>query len=281
MKKLPSQRGQVLVGIVTTQSDWRLIREQLWYRVPVDTAPRRWPPQYIAFYLPKLFKEEAYSVQYYGKISRIKRVSRAELFPDELDSTKSTRVYYQVFIEKLEKLPNPIISHRLRRIVFISTTHRKLFTASDLNDLFDDSPLEDLLWDQLKRLNIQAERQWYLRAANNSYYLDFALFCENGMINIETDGDRWHNDPARVPEDNRRNNDITSDGWQVLRFNTQQIRKEMASYCVPRITDTVNKLGGLEMLTDAPRKYYSTGDGIVQQMTLFNRKSAYDNEPDE
>ena len=181
-----------------------------------------------------------------------KRVARRELFPNELENAKSERVYYQIFLHALNPLPRPIVSLRLRRIVFICTTYFKLPTAAEINDLYDDSPLEDALWTELKRLNLLAERQYDISASGSRYFLDFALFCAAGKIDIETDGDRWHNDPARVPEDNRRNNALATAGWKVLRFNTQQIREEIAEYCVPRIAETVNQLGGLEGQEDAP-----------------------------
>ena len=165
--------------------------------------------------------------------------------------------------------------------MFIPTTYHKLMSAAEINDLYDDSPLEDALWNELKQLHLLAERQYDVTAGGKNYFLDFALFCAQGKVDIETDGDRWHADPVRIPEDNRRNNDLTSKGWQVLRFNTSQIREEMAAYCVPRITASVNQLGGLET-AEAPRAYYSTKDGIVQQLTLFDNSAAYaEKEPPE
>ena len=277
---VPSRRGQVLVAVMNNRADWRIVREQLWYRIPVETAPKRWPPRWLAFYQTKIFRDEAFAVRYYGQVREIRRVKRTDLFPDEFPNAKSEREYYQVFLHSLEILPRPIVSVRLRRLVFIPTTHRKLITAAEINDLFDDSPLEDLLWDALKQLNLQAERQYHLQAAGQHFFLDFALFCAQGKIDIETDGDKWHNDPARVPEDNRRNNALASEGWQVLRFNTQQIREELTDYCVPRIAETVNQLGGLEETDEAPRTYYPTADGMVQQLTLFDRASAYTTKPD-
>ena len=279
--KIPSLRGQALVAIVNNLQDWRIVQEKLWYRVPADTALRRWPPQWLAFYQTKIFKDEAYSIRYFGKIKRIDRVKRVDLFPSELQNAKSGREYYQCFLESLEALPRPIVSFRQRRIVFIPTTHHKLMSAEEINDLHDDSPLEDALWEELKKLKLKAERQWHMRISKSSYFLDFALFCEEGQLNIETDGDSWHITPERAPEDNRRNNDLASGGWQVLRFSTAQIREQMTEYCVPRIVETVNRLGGMESLTDSPRCYYPTDDGIVQQLTLFDRKSAYLTEPEE
>jgi very-short-patch-repair endonuclease len=104
------------------------------------------------------------------------------------------------------------------------------------------------------------------------YYLDFAIFCNVGSVDIETDGDTWHADPKRIPQDNRRNNDVESAGWHVLRFNGQEIREGMATYCVPKITKMINRLGGLEEETLAPRRFYELSDDIVQQLALFEQE---------
>ena len=58
--------------------------------------------------------------------------------------------YYQVVIGPLQRLPEPIVSLRWRRIVFIPTTWEKFVTAMEINDLYDDSPLEDRLWSVFK-----------------------------------------------------------------------------------------------------------------------------------
>lgn len=147
--------------------DWEIVNQQLWYRIPVDTPPRRWPPTWLAFYQTKIFRGEAYAIRYFGRVTKIKRARRHELFPDERPNAKSDREYYQIFLEKLEERPVPIVSYRLRRIVFIPTTFHKLMTAVEINDLFDESPLEDALWDEMKKLNLRAERQYYLQNAEN------------------------------------------------------------------------------------------------------------------
>ena len=146
--------------------------------------------------------------------------------------------------------------------------------AAEINDLFDDSPLEDALWEELKKLRLRAERQFFIEYQGTSYALDFAVFCENGNIDIETDGDTWHAATDRIPEDNRRNNDLAAQGYKVLRFNTVQVREEMAAYCVPKIVETVNRLGGVQDTDGAPRKYIPTKDGIAQQMNLFEAPDA-------
>jgi len=281
MGKRRSNRGEALVAIVNNQLDWRILKEHLWYRIPVSSAPNRFPPQWIAFYQTKIFKDEAHSVRYYGRVKDIRRVQRATLFPDELPNNKSDRWYHQLHLESLETLPRPIVSYRLRRIVFIPTTYHKLQTAEEINDLFDDSPLEEALWYQLKQLKLLAERQYFTTLRGTNYFLDFAIFCTNGKLNIETDGDRWHADPARIPEDNRRDNALVSDDWRVMRFNTMQIREQMENYCVPHIAKTVSELGGLDQSIEAPRQYIPTSEGVVQQLMLFDRKTAYETDKEE
>lgn len=153
--------------------------------------------------------------------------------------------------------------------------------ADQINDLFDDSPLEDLLWRELKRLNIPAERQWEVKTETFYYQLDFAFFCNVGNLDVETDGDTWHLQRDRVELDNRRNNDLESLGWHVLRFNTHAISEQRTEYCIPRIQETINRLGGLRSDGLVPRKFYSN-EGGAQQLSLFESKADYeiDDEPD-
>ena len=221
----------------------------------------------MAFYQTHVFGEEAYAVNFFGPVREIRRIRRTELFPLEAPNRKSGREYYQVFLDGLHRLENPIPSKQLRRIVFIPTTLRKLKTATEINDLFDDSPLEDLLWEALRKLGIAAERQWDEVIDLKWYFLDFALFCQRGMIDVETDGDRWHADTVKIPKDNERNNALASRGWHVLRFNGMQIRESTTEYCIPKITETIAKLGGLKG-TDR-RIYIHSEDGTIIQTSLF------------
>ncbi len=74
------QKGQALVALINNLLDWQRVREELWYRVPVETAPKRWPPSWLAFYQTKVFRDEAFAVRYYGKVREIRRVPRSTLF---------------------------------------------------------------------------------------------------------------------------------------------------------------------------------------------------------
>jgi very-short-patch-repair endonuclease len=83
------------------------------------------------------------------------------------------------------------------------------------------------LWAELKRLQVWAERQELVQVNSRIYFLDFAIYCIKGNIDIETDGDLWHANPARAAKDNVRNNDLETNGWKVLRFNSQQIQEQI------------------------------------------------------
>lgn len=240
---------QVLVAIMNNRRDMEIARHQHWYRIPVESVEKflqkRWPPQWLALYQTKTFGSEAYAIHSYARILNIRRVARLELFPDELKNEKSGKHYHKLELSPLQELPQPIVSHRQRRITFISTTLVKLTTATEINDLYDDSMLEDRLWREFKKLQIDAERQERFRAKERTCFLDFAIYCTQGRINVETDGDTWHSTKAQIPLDNLRDNDLETLGWQTLRFNTQHVEEAMAEYCIPTIVENINRLGGL------------------------------------
>jgi very-short-patch-repair endonuclease len=271
-----------LVAILLEKSDLTILQEQGWYRIPVASAPRRWPPRWLAFYQPMRFGKDSYRIRYYGQVKVIDRARRCEIFPNEMESAKSNREYYILRLEKLEELDEPILSLRARRLVFIPTTWAKFMMAEQINDLFDDSPLEDQLWHELKRLMLEVERQWAVKIVETVYHLDFAIFCNQGRINIETDGDRWHIGRERASIDNARDNALQIHGWTVLRYNTKQIRESFHTECLRGIEASINHLGGLSSDGVVPRIFYTRGNSSVQQMNLFDRDEAgYCEEPEQ
>ena len=272
-KQKHDAHGEVLVALLKEKADFAILQEQGWYRIPIASAPKRWPPKWLAFYQPKAFKEGAFRVHYYGEVADIQVVPRSVLFPNEFESARSGQKYYKLALKSLDALDRPILSLRPRRLVFIPTTLGKFSRAEQINDLFDDSPLEDALWQQFKRLLIQAERQWELTAEEQRYLLDFALFCTKAPIAVETDGDTWHTMPERANQDYIRQNAIESRGWHVLRFNSEEIREGMETYCLPEIQQTINNQGGLSDESLVPRIFYPrTG---ATQLSLFEEAAPY------
>lgn len=211
---------QVLVALLNNERDLRIAREEHWYRIPVHAAPAFVRTcRILAFYQTKVFKTDGWAINYVADIHKRETVTRLDLFPYQPHHVRAHEPYWKLHLGEVRRLPQPIISRRGRRIVFISTIRDKFDHARELNDLFHDSPLEDRLWEMLKSERIEAERQVYESVGKKNYCLDFALFCQNGRVDVECDGDTWHATPEQIPQDNERNNDLEKKGWAVLRFN--------------------------------------------------------------
>jgi very-short-patch-repair endonuclease len=267
-----SSRGEVLVAILNNRLDYSIIRERHWYRIPVSTVDKwikdRWPPKWLAFYQTMAFGDEKHAVNYFGEIQDIRKVHRWELFPDEPRDEKSKRQYYQIFIKTLETMPLPIYSRRFRRIVVIPTTWEKFSGAAEINDLYDESSLEDKLWAEFKRHRIPAERQEFVVARKHDYALDFAIYCIKNNLDIETDGDFWHANPEKAEQDNLRDHDLSSAGWKIFRFSEKQVQEQAAKYVINTVIENINKLGGLDEGKVIARKI--NPDGSPYQPSLFD-----------
>jgi very-short-patch-repair endonuclease len=243
----PSYRANetpLLVGIVNRVKDWHLVKSEHWYRIPVKSAPPQLHAvEYLAFYLTKPFQDEKWAVSYYAPIRDVATALRRELLPDEPNHKRAGEPYYRIDIGELQRLPRPIPSRRWRRIIFIPTTLEKLLNAQEINDLFNTSPIEDRLHDALKRADVPAERQYLVREEDAGYMLDFAMFCRDGNLNVECDGDRYHVTPDGAKRDRARDNDLASDGWHILRFNAREINDDAAK-CLRTIRRMLERLGG-------------------------------------
>lgn len=263
----------LLIAIMNNPLDLALAREQRWYRIPVSSAEKwlkgNWPPQWLAFYQTKVFGDEAFSVRYFSRVVGIRQAFRHELFPEQPRDEKANRRYYQLMLGPLQCRSVPIVSRRWRRITFIPTTWAQFEQATEINDLYRESALEERLWQQFKLLNIPAERQEFVTVKGRSYALDFAVYCVKGKIDIEADGDIWHTGPEHAPRDNMRNNDLGAAGWTVLRFSTLQINEQLADYCLPTIVGNINALGGVEEGRAAGRRVSGDPESPVQP-TLFD-----------
>jgi very-short-patch-repair endonuclease len=130
------------------------------------------------------------------------------------------------------------------------------------------------MWVELNSLDIKAERQWMLPIEEHNYYLDFAIFCNAGFIDLETDGDSYHIQKDRIIIDNERNNKLAQKDLQVLRYNGAEIRTNMG-HCIREIQNTITTLDGLSDDGLVPRKFVIEGDHIIQQLSMFESKGNY------
>jgi very-short-patch-repair endonuclease len=238
----------VLVAIMNNQRDLEIARRQRWYRIPVNNANRFIPDleqmQYLAFYQTQNFERDGCAVNYYAEIEQISTARRIELLPNQAGNQNAEVLYYKLEISPLERLSQPIPSKRLRRVTFITTTLEKFSAAQEINDLFHTSPIEDLMWDALKAAEVQAERQYEIRERDASYDLDFFVECIDGAkINIECNGDTYHSTKAARDRDRRRNTYLTTSGWLVQRFGTDEIRNDIRG-CIDQIRTLIDRHGG-------------------------------------
>ena len=253
--------------------DWQIANEQNWYRIPVGKAPliiTEKRAKYIAFYFPAVFGEEKkWKVTHFAKIKSITEIMRKELFPNEPLNPKSDTLYYKVCFEKMEVLSNPFVSRRGHRLVFFSTTEDKFFSGStDFNSLFQSSFLETKMEKMIGGMKVEYEREWreYVDV-KKFYYLDFAIWCKKGAIDIECDGDKYHMENNDVHLDKTRNNELESYGWSVLRFTSKHFNEER-KHIEKTIYQTVKELGGALKVSE-PNEPYLPKKPNDNQLELF------------
>ncbi|MFZ4590010.1 MAG: endonuclease domain-containing protein [Ignavibacteria bacterium] len=246
MKKLNLKYSpsNTIVCWLKQKSDLSILLNEGWYRIPVKTnLENLHKVKYLAFYQSYAFGKAACIIKHYGTIEKIEIAKRTELFPKEKPNEKSNDEYYKIKMKDMNILETPIPSKRNRRIIFINTTLEKLLSATEVNDLYNESPLEDVLWNGMKQNNIVAERQYFLRGNNNMYCLDFAAFCKKGNLNIECDGDAYHIGKEKAVKDNRRDNYLTKKGWSILRYSTTQLHD--TDECISEIRESISQKGGI------------------------------------
>jgi len=240
------QKHPALVGIVPRKNLWDIIQEKRWYHIPVESAPKNAVfAEYLGFYFPSVFGEEMqYKVNFYAKVKKVDIKKRIELFPEEKEHQRAGKEYFHFHLGKIKELPKPIPSLRWRRIVHIPTSCEKLFVAQEINDLYDTSPLEEKMYLEMKKREITAERQYYVKVGRRFYCLDFGIFCKNGNMDVECDGEKYHILPEALAGDRERNNELTSFGWRVLRFSGREINQTIKN-CFTKIERTIGNLGGI------------------------------------
>jgi hypothetical protein len=222
--------SSVLIAVMTNPQDLARARDEHWYRIPVRSAPKFFPPDYIAFYFTKAFGDEAFSIRWYAQVRGHEMVTRRDLLPDEPDHPRADQRYYKLQLGKLVELPHPIPSRSLRRITFVLSNGRRLSEAWEINDLFLGPREHDLLWRALKEARVQAERNYVLQEANAVYRVDFAIPCREGTLGVVC-GDS----PGMLPRVVRE---------RLLYFTPAQVDASPQK-CVEAILAAAGRLGGI------------------------------------
>lgn len=264
----------LLVGVLTRKRDLNILLNEGWYRIPVSASEPKsvWPPKWLAFYESASIRRD-YGIYRFAPVLHIEERTREELFPGEPAGARAGKRYYKVAIGPIQERAIRFV--RPRHFAFIRTSMKRFERAETVNDLFADSPLEDRLWGEFKKLRIPAERQWEEMVEGSRYYLDFALFCNAGKIDVEADGESYHITKEQAPRDNERNNELTTKGWRVLRFDGAKIVNQLAE-CIDQVYRTVEQLKGFETSKLVPDRYIGKRGRVVRQPSLFEERSEYD-----
>jgi hypothetical protein len=184
---------RVLVAYVPSRSDFRLIQEEGWYRIPQRHMPKGLYAEYFAFYFGRHFGEEKWAIHYYATQNGFELLTRRDLLPEQPDHPRADDLYYKVQLGPLQKLERPILSLRWRRITFIHTTWDRFQDAQEINDLFvEGGEYVDRLYATLKDRGIRSERNYQVKERGDSYQIPLAIFCKDGRFDINE---------SQMPED--------------------------------------------------------------------------------
>jgi hypothetical protein len=140
----------VLVCLLPTPRDLEIARLLGWYRIPLRTAPKVVAVDYLAFYQPSSFGERGGQIEYVAEVRGHELTTRGELLKDEADHPRAREEYYKIQIGGLEKLKEPIVAEKWKRITFLYTTGEYLLDAKTLNDLVVDGDERQVLWMSLR-----------------------------------------------------------------------------------------------------------------------------------
>lgn len=140
----------ILVCLLPTPRDMEIARLLGWYRIPLRTAPKVVAVDYLAFYQPSAFGERGGKIEFVAEVRGHELTTRAELLKDEADHPRAREEYYKIQIGGLEKLKEPIVAEKWKRITFLYTTGEYLLRAKTLTDLIVDGDERGVLWRSLR-----------------------------------------------------------------------------------------------------------------------------------
>jgi hypothetical protein len=140
----------ILVCLLPSPRDLEIARLLGWYRIPLRTAPKVIAVDYLAFYQTSAFGARGGRIEYVAAVRGHELTRRAELLKDEANHPRANEEYYKLQIGGLEKLQEPIVAGKWKRITFLYTTGEYLLHAKTLNDLVVDGDERQLLWRSLR-----------------------------------------------------------------------------------------------------------------------------------
>lgn len=231
----------VLVGVLKTKKDQKILLRDHWYRIPVAYLPKR-KFDYIAFYQPLIFGKHSKRIEYYARVFKRSISKRIILLPHESNHPRASDDYIRFDFKEVIRLSQPIRNIIPRRIVFGFTSLKTLLSAKDILELYGVLPTEKIIRKTLERLGIQTVREYSISENGHRYRIDLALIRANGRIAIECDNQKAHSSKSQILKDKRKDKILISLGWHVIRLTEKEILENLTS-CTTRIAKLVKTLG--------------------------------------
>ncbi|MBA3051474.1 DUF559 domain-containing protein [bacterium] len=226
MEKL---RPDVLVCVLKTNLDRRILLEEKWYRVPLAHAPRR-KPKFLAFYQGASFKDSGERIELYGRIKYWRLKKRKEILPEEKGHPRANDTYLQFFLSSVSRLRRPVLNRARLRISFGFTSLEKLRREQSIRGLFDIPPMDDILEAMLRKNKIPFKKEFIVKRKNAKIFrLDFALIGSPKPIDVECDGYRWHSRKQQRIKDKLRDEELKKLGWKIIRISEEDLLKKPSS----------------------------------------------------
>lgn len=149
----------ILVCLLPTWRDLEIARLLGWYRIPLRTAPKVISVDYLAFYQPGSFADHGGRIEYVAAVRGHELTTRSALLQEEKDHPRAGEEYFKVQIGTLERLREPILAEKWKRLTFLYTTGEYLLRAKTLNHLVIDADERAMLWRSLRERAAQAQYQ--------------------------------------------------------------------------------------------------------------------------
>ncbi|MFZ6030344.1 MAG: hypothetical protein ACOYYS_21740 [Chloroflexota bacterium] len=140
----------ILVAVINSPRDLEIARLLGWYRIPLKTAPKVVAVDYLAFYQTGAFGERRWCIEFVAPVRGHELTTRVALLRDEPDHPRAQEEYYKLELGPIERLPQPILAQKWRRLTFLYTTGEYFSHARTLQDLVIHSDERRLLWQALR-----------------------------------------------------------------------------------------------------------------------------------
>ena len=235
----PSQRDDVLVGVVPTARDFEIARLERWYRIPVKMVRDWQTPGYVAFYFGRAFGGDAGTITHYARAWHADVIPRIEIFPDQPRHPRALDDYVRIHIDELQKRPAPIDGRKRPRFVLLPTTWQRFEAAHEVNDLVVGDDDEQAFYGHLTDASLRPERAYHIRGTNAYHLADYALFCRRASIQVDI-ASRTMSRTVLVDAPTAEG---TPDGWESIRLSRHDITRRSAE-SVERVRAVVDASGG-------------------------------------